>query len=82
MIDSPKMQILYKSKKGFLDLDTESLKSGTSRASGTTSARKAKEVAKKKTRIIGGHGMAIRDSNKGNQKVHKLYCNGKLTPLH
>ena len=65
---------MYKSKTGCIDLDTESLKSGTSRVSETTSARKAKELAKKTTRIIGGHGMAIRDSNKGNAKTHKLYC--------
>ena len=80
MVDSPRMQIMYKSKRGFLDLDTESLKSGPSRASATSSVRKAKEIeARKKTRIIGGHGMAIRDSNKGNQMLHKLYSNGKLT---
>ena len=64
-------------KEGFLDLDTDSLKSCTaSQMSGTTSRRRAKEIeAKRKTKVIGGHGMAIRDDKRGSQKLHKLYDN-------
>lgn len=34
-------------------------------------------VAEKRTRIIGGHAMAIRDLNIGTMKEHKLESHGK-----
>lgn len=57
-------------KEALVDLDTQSMTSGIS------AARKAKDP-KHTTRIIGGHGMAIRDLKKG-RKSHKL-CDDHIT---
>ena len=47
------------------------------RSPGRIPLEKIKE-AKKKTKIVPGHAMAIRDDRRGKQKDHKLY-DGKIT---
>ena len=65
----------YGQKEGFVDLDTSSVESKRSKRSTITSLRE--HEGRKKTRVLGGHGMAVRDTRKGTQKNHKLFDNGK-----
>ena len=47
-------------RAAFVDLDTSSVKSKQSQQSAVTSQK-----GRKKTRVLGGHGMPIRDSRTG-----------------
>ena len=38
----------------------------------------SQSIEKKKTKVIGGHAMAIRDLNNGTFKEHKLESHGKI----